>query len=68
MIFGLYTRKDLEREIDQRLHEEYIRRQLQENIDELGKHVAQLDGDLFDLRMRVEQKEMPKCQCGEDRG
>lgn len=37
-----YTRKQMEREIDRRLHEEYLRREVWERLDRQQKQIEEL--------------------------
>ena len=49
----LYTRKQMEREIDRRLHEEYLRRSMEEEVDQLHKRIAVLDERVRILEYKV---------------
>lgn len=49
----LYTRKQMEREIDRRLYEEYSRRSMEEEINQLHKHVAVLEDRVRTLEYKV---------------
>lgn len=49
----LYTRKQMEREIDRRLHEEYLRRSMEEEITRLHKRVAMMEDRLRTLEYKV---------------
>lgn len=49
----LYTRKQMEREIDRRLHEEYLRRSMEEEINQLGKRIIVLEERLRTLEYKV---------------
>lgn len=49
----IYTRKQMEREIDRRLHEEYLRRSMEEEIDRLHKRVAALEERVRILEYKV---------------
>lgn len=49
----LYTRKQMEREIDRRLHEEYLRRSMEEEITQLHKRVAMMEDRLRTLEYKV---------------
>ena len=49
----IYTRKQMEREIDRRLHEEYLRRSMEEEINQLHKRVAVLEERIRILEYKV---------------
>ncbi len=49
----IYTRKQMEREIDRRLHEEYLRRSMEEEINQLHKRVAVLEERIRTLEYKV---------------
>lgn len=49
----LYTRKQMEREIDRRLHEEYLRRSMEEEISQLNKRIFVLEERLRTLEYKV---------------
>ena len=49
----IYTRKQMEREIDRRLHEEYLRRSTEEEIGQLHKRVAVLEERIRILEYKV---------------
>ena len=49
----LYTRKQMEREIDRRLHEEYLRRSMEEEISQLHKRVTVMEDRLRMLEYKV---------------
>ncbi len=48
-----YTRKQMEREIDRRLHEEYLRRSMEEEINQLGKRIVMLEERVRTLEYKV---------------
>lgn len=49
----LYTRKQMEREIDRRLHEEYLRRSMEEEINQLGKRIVMLEERVRTLEYKI---------------
>lgn len=49
----LYTRKQMEREIDRRMHEEYLRRSMEEEIGQLHKRVFELEERLRTLEYKI---------------
>ena len=49
----LYTRKQMEREIDRRLHEEYLRRSMEEEISQLNKRIFVLEERVRTLEYKV---------------
>ncbi len=49
----IYTRKQMEREIDRRLHEEYLRRSMEEEISQLHKRVTALEERVRTLEYKV---------------
>lgn len=49
----IYTRKQMEREIDRRLHEEYLRRSMEEEISQLHKHLVVLEERVRTLEYKV---------------
>ena len=49
----LYTRKQMEREIDRRLHEEYLRRSMEEEISQLHKHITVMEERVRTLEYKV---------------
>ena len=49
----LYTRKQMEREVDRRLHEEYLRRSMEEEINQLHKRVTVMEDRLRMLEYKV---------------
>ena len=49
----LYTRKQMEREIDRRLHEENLRRSMEEEITQLGKRIIMLEERLRTLEYKI---------------
>ena len=49
----LYTHKQLEREIDRRLQEEYLRRSMENEINELNKRIFALEDRVRTLEYRV---------------
>lgn len=49
----LYTRKQMEREIDRRLHEEYLRRSMEEEINQLHKRITVLEERVRTLEYKV---------------
>ena len=49
----IYTRKQMEREIDRRLHEEYLRRSMEEEINQLHKRIAVLEERIRILEYKV---------------
>ena len=49
----IYTRKQMEREIDRRLHEEYLRRSMEEELSQLHKRVAVLEERIRILEYKV---------------
>lgn len=69
MIFGLYTRKELERECERRDYEETRFRCIGEELSDLRKEIDGLHRELFDLRCRVDplmkQTPVESCCCRE---
>ena len=49
----LYTHKQLELEIDRRLHEEFLRRSMENEINELNKRIVALEDRVRTLEYRV---------------
>lgn len=49
----IYTRKQMEQEVDRRLHEEYLRRSMEEEINQLHKRVAVLEERIRTLEYKV---------------
>ena len=49
----LYTRKQMEREIDRRMHEEYLRRSMEEEISQLHKRLVVLEERVRTLEYKV---------------
>lgn len=49
----IYTRKQMEREIDRRLHEEYLRRSMEEELSQLHKRVTVLEERVRTLEYKV---------------
>ena len=49
----LYTRKQMEREIDRRLHEEYLRRSMEEEISQLHKRITVMEERVRTLEYKV---------------
>ena len=49
----LYTRKQMEREVDRRLHEEYLRRSMDEEISQLHKRITVLEERVRTLEYKV---------------
>ena len=49
----LYTRKQMEREIDRRMHEEYLRRSMEEEISQLNKRIFVLEERLRTLEYKI---------------
>ena len=49
----LYTRKQMEREVDRRLHEEYLRRSMEEEISQLHKRITVLEERVRTLEYKV---------------
>ena len=49
----LYTRKQMEREIDRRMHEEYLRRSVEEEISQLNKRIFVLEERVRTLEYKV---------------
>ena len=50
----IITRRRFEQELEKRMHEEFIRRQMDEDICRLRNQVCKLDCDLNELRMKVD--------------
>lgn len=63
----IFTRKAFEREIDKRMHEEYIRRMQDERLERLEKRVAELELTMYDVRMKADpefcRRNTPTCGC-----
>ena len=49
----IYTRKQMEREIDRRLHEEYLRWSMEEEINQLHKRITVLEERIRILEYKV---------------
>lgn len=49
----LYTRKQMEQEIDRRMHEEFLRRPMEEEINQLNKRVYTLEERLQTLEYKI---------------
>ena len=49
----IYTRKQMEREIDRRLHEEYLWRSMEEEISRLNKRIFALEERLRTLEYKI---------------
>ena len=49
----LYTHKQMEREIDRRLHEEFLRRATEEELSRLCKRVQRLEDRVHFLECKV---------------
>lgn len=69
MIFGLYTRKEMEREFERRAYEERRFINIGENLERNRREIEEVRRDLFDLRCRVDpqMKQTPigSCCCKE---
>lgn len=59
----LYTRKQMEREIDRRMHEENLRRSIAEEISQLNKRVYALEERVRTLENKAARK---RVLCEED--
>ena len=63
----IFTRKAFEREIDKRMHEEYVQRMRDEKIDSLQKSICILEEQMFNLRMKTDEafrrQNTPTCGC-----
>ena len=49
----IYTRKQMEREVDRRLHEEYLRRSMEEEISQLHKRITVMEERVRTLEYKV---------------
>ena len=49
----LYTRKQMEREIDRRLQEEHLRRSMEEEICQLNRRIFELEERLRTLEYKI---------------
>ena len=49
----LYTHKQMEREVDRRLHEEYLRRSMEEEISQLHKRITVMEERVRTLEYKV---------------
>ena len=49
----LYTRKQMEREIDRRMHEEYLRRAMEDEISQLHKRITVMEERVRTLEYKV---------------
>lgn len=49
----IYTRKQMEREIDRRLHEEYLRRSMEEEISQLHKRINAMEERVQTLEYKI---------------
>lgn len=62
----LWTRKELEEECARRVEEDYYRRSVEDQICRIRDHVARVECDLIDLRMKVDpdfrKQHTPTCE------
>ena len=65
MIFGLYTRKEMERECERRRYEENRFLGIGEDLSNLRREIDKLHKELYDLRCRVDpqMKQTPVGSC-----
>lgn len=60
MLFGLYTKKEMEQEFERRMYQEQRFRSIGDEFTHMAKEIDLLRNELFELRRRIEP---PRTEC-----